>query len=101
VSSIVNLEILKGEEVRFTNKLYTIASLKTLIIIIGKLVLTLINISIKVNVISHLLAYKLGLLVSKSVLINIFALASKESKFSSLYTDIDLSISEISYNISV
>jgi hypothetical protein len=53
---IVNLEILKGEKVYFTNKLYIIISLKTLIIIARKLILALINTSIEVNIISYLLA---------------------------------------------
>jgi uncharacterized membrane protein len=53
---IINLEIFKEEEIRFTNKLYTIANLKTLIIIARKLVLALININVEVNIISCLLA---------------------------------------------
>jgi Aspartyl protease len=91
----VNPDLLKGDSVRFADKLYTAASPKTLTSFIGRSVLALLDTGTEVNVMSRSLAQTLGLSISENVALSMLALEGKESKFTGICTEVEVSIKEV------
>jgi hypothetical protein len=61
--------------------------------------LALIDSSTKVIVISRSLAKNLGLFISKNIVIKILTSKERESRFTGLYLNIEIAISDVKYRI--
>lgn len=92
MSAVVNPELLRGDSVRFADKLYTAASPKTLTSVMGKSVQALLDSGAEMNVMSRSLAQILGRHISENVALNMLAPEGKESRFTRLCANVEVSI---------
>jgi hypothetical protein len=98
---IINSRLLQEDSIRYIEKLYIVVSLKIVIIIANKSLLALINSSTKVIVILRSLIKNLSLSISKNVTMKILTSKERKSRFTGLYSDVKIAISDVKYRIPI